>query len=67
MFTFCFSPPPGSKSEKRGLRAAAHINSEMALLCDMIYQEGQQFEDGRAAIRFADLFQVCFIKRGPNY
>ncbi|KAK8746464.1 hypothetical protein OTU49_017030 [Cherax quadricarinatus] len=50
-------PVAGSKSERRGKQAARHINAEVVLLCDMIYQEGQQNEDGTAAICFGDLFQ----------
>ncbi|KAK8746463.1 hypothetical protein OTU49_017030 [Cherax quadricarinatus] len=51
-------PVAGSKSERRGKQAARHINAEVVLLCDMIYQEGQQNEDGTAAICFGDLFQI---------
>ncbi|XP_042867943.1 actin-binding Rho-activating protein-like [Penaeus japonicus] len=42
----------------RGKKAARHINAEVMLLCDMIYQEGQQFENGTAVISFGDLFQI---------
>ncbi|KAL7638616.1 UNVERIFIED_CONTAM: hypothetical protein RMT77_011188 [Armadillidium vulgare] len=51
-------PVAGSKSEKRGLKAAAHINAEVALLCDMIYQEGEKVGNGKAWILFKDLFQI---------
>ncbi|XP_066966929.1 actin-binding Rho-activating protein-like isoform X1 [Macrobrachium rosenbergii] len=51
-------PVAGSLSEKRGLKAAKHVNAEVVLLCDMIYQEGQQFEDGTAVISFGELFQI---------
>ncbi|XP_042887085.1 actin-binding Rho-activating protein-like isoform X2 [Penaeus japonicus] len=51
-------PVAGSKSEMRGKKAARHINAEVMLLCDMIYQEGQQFENGTAVISFGDLFQI---------
>ncbi|XP_071513751.1 actin-binding Rho-activating protein-like isoform X2 [Panulirus ornatus] len=51
-------PVAGSKSERRGKNAAKHINAEVVFLCDMIYQEGEQYEDGTAAITFGDLFQI---------
>ncbi|XP_068248221.1 actin-binding Rho-activating protein-like isoform X2 [Palaemon carinicauda] len=51
-------PVAGSLSEKRGLKAAKHINAEVVLLCDMIYQEGHRFNDGTAVISFGDLFQI---------
>ncbi|CAL4068918.1 unnamed protein product [Meganyctiphanes norvegica] len=51
-------PPPGSKTEMRGKKAAAHINNEVVLLCNMIYQEGERYPDNTAAITFGDLFQI---------
>lgn len=51
-------PVAGSLSEKRGKKAAKHINAEVVLLCDMIYQEGERYKDGTAVISFGDLFQI---------
>ncbi|XP_069193581.1 actin-binding Rho-activating protein [Procambarus clarkii] len=51
-------PVAGSKSERRGKNAARHINAEVVLLCDMIYQEGHQYDNGTAVISFGDLFQI---------
>ncbi|KAK4325253.1 hypothetical protein Pmani_004152 [Petrolisthes manimaculis] len=41
-------PVAGSKSEGRGKRAAKMVNAEVVFLCEMIRQEGVQFEDGTA-------------------
>lgn len=54
-------PVAGSQSERRALQAAARINAEVAVLCDMIYQEGEKYPDGTAAITFGDLFQVRWV------
>ncbi|KAK7079344.1 hypothetical protein SK128_013891 [Halocaridina rubra] len=51
-------PVAGSMAEKRGKKAAKHVNAEVVFLCDMIYQEGERYEDGTAAITFGDLFQI---------
>jgi len=51
-------PAAGSKSEARGLFAAKHVNRELILLCDMIYQEGIPWPDDTAAIPFGPLFTV---------
>ena len=53
----------GSKSERRGLAAAARINAEVRELCDLIFEEGERYDDGTAAIAFGDLFQVM---KEPN-
>lgn len=35
------------------------MKSDVELLCEMIYQHGERYSDGTAAIDFADLFKVC--------
>ncbi|XP_076038686.1 actin-binding Rho-activating protein-like isoform X2 [Oratosquilla oratoria] len=54
-------PVAGSKTERRGRKAAAHINAEVAVLCQMIYENGEQYEDGTAAITFGSLFQIYTV------
>jgi len=57
MFSFC-RPPAGSLTEKRGLAAERHIQTEIIFLCETIYQYGEKYEDGTAAIPFGELFSV---------
>jgi hypothetical protein len=50
-------PVKGSKTEARGLKAAAHLNQEMKELCSIIRQYGAECHDGYV-ILFGDLFQI---------
>ncbi|KAK2720106.1 hypothetical protein QYM36_004117, partial [Artemia franciscana] len=51
-------PPAGSLTEKRGLAAERHIQTEIIFLCETIYQYGERYEDGTAAIPFGELFSI---------
>lgn len=51
-------PVEGSKTERRGKAADAHISNEVVFLCEMISEYGTRNEDGTAWITFGELFQV---------
>lgn len=51
-------PVQGSKTEFRGLKAGALVSSEIRLLCNMIWEFGEQNPDGTAWIRFGELFEI---------
>ncbi|PRD38281.1 UNVERIFIED_CONTAM: Abra [Trichonephila clavipes] len=52
------TPPEGSKTDKRGRAAGAHIGNEVKFLCDMISQYGVPNEDDTISISFGELFQI---------
>ncbi|GFY41212.1 actin-binding Rho-activating protein [Trichonephila inaurata madagascariensis] len=52
------TPPEGSKTDKRGRAAGAHIGNEVKFLCDMISQYGVPNEDDTVSISFGELFQI---------
>lgn len=51
-------PPPGSKTEKRGIKAGNHIGNEMIELCGWISEIGEERSDGTKIITFGKLFQL---------
>ena len=48
-------------TEMRGKKANLHMRKEWRTLCEVIYDCGYRLDDGTAAIRFGDLFQVSQI------
>jgi len=51
-------PPPGSKSEARGLRYQDNCMREIVELCAIISERGCHMKDGTVIIRFKDLFMI---------
>lgn len=51
-------PVEGSKTEKRGLAAGAHIGNEVQYLCSIITEFGEPCEDGSTVISFGELFEI---------
>jgi len=51
-------PVAGSMTELRGKKANQHMRKEWRTLCEVIYDCGYRLDDGRAAIRFGDLFTM---------
>lgn len=51
-------PPPGSKSEARGLKYQDNCMREIIELCAIISERGCHMKDGTVIIRFKDLFMI---------
>lgn len=51
-------PPPGSKSEARGIRYQDNCMKEIIELCAIISERGCHMKDGQVVIRFKDLFLI---------
>nr|CDJ88296.1 Dsim\GD16590-PA [Haemonchus contortus] len=50
-------PPPGSKTEARGIRAGVHVCREILFLCEII-NENAEGEEPHKWIKFGKLFYV---------
>lgn len=53
------TPVAGTKSDKRGRRAAVHISNEIVDLVEVIYRVGVPYPGCIKAVSFGHLFQVC--------
>lgn len=51
-------PQQGTFTEARGQRAQIHVHKEMLELCEIIYMNGEEQEDGTTGILFGDLFRI---------
>ncbi|KAG8222471.1 hypothetical protein J437_LFUL002206 [Ladona fulva] len=51
-------PPPGSKTEFRGLKAHSHISKEMLELCEIIHENAEYSDGDVVGISFGELFKV---------
>lgn len=51
-------PPPGSKTEARGIKAHENIEDEIRVLCSVIEEHGAPIADGVAVIKFGELFRL---------
>lgn len=51
-------PPEGSLTEKRGIKAHAHISGEVVELCHTIQSFGTKQQDGSFQIKFGFLFNI---------
>ena len=52
------TPIAGTKSEKRGHKAAAHVSNEILDLCEVIYRIGVPYPGCVRAVSFGHLFQI---------
>ena len=51
-------PQAGTKTEARGRRAQTHVHKEILELCEVIYMNGSEEEDGMVVMSFGDLFRI---------
>lgn len=51
-------PVAGSLTELRGQKAKQHMRKEWRTLCEVIYDFGFRYPDGRATITFGELFHI---------
>jgi len=51
-------PPPGSKSEARGIKYQDNCMREIIELCAIISERGCHMKDGQVVMRFKDLFMI---------